>query len=56
MSIAREFIMREKIYFIRDNNTNFGGAEVYLSRLSNALKNQDIEHEIIFSNIPFFLP
>ena len=47
---------RKKIYFIREKNTNFGGAEIYLSRLSNALKNQNIEHEIIFSNIPVFLP
>ena len=47
---------RKKIYFIREKNTNFGGAEVYLSRLSNALINQNIEHEIIFSNIPVFLP
>lgn len=47
---------RKKIYFIRANISNFGGAEVYLSRLSHALKNQNIEHEIIFSNIPIFLP
>ena len=47
---------RKKIYFIREKNTNFGGAEVYLSRLSHALKKQNIEHEIIFSNIPVFLP
>ena len=40
---------RKKIYFIRANISNFGGAEVYLSRLSHALKNQNIEHEIIFS-------
>ena len=46
----------KKIYFIRDKKTNFGGAEVYLSRLSHALKKQNIDHEIIFSNIPLFLP
>ncbi len=47
---------RKKIYFIREKYTNFGGAEVYLSRLSHALKNQNIDHEIIFSNVPVFLP
>ena len=47
---------RKKIYLIREKNTIFGGAEVYLSRLSRALKSQNIEHEIIFSNIPVFLP
>ena len=47
---------RKKVYFIRANISNFGGAEVYLSRLSHALKNQNIEHEIIFSNIPATLP
>ena len=48
--------MRKKIYFIREKNTNFGGAEVYLTRLSNSLKNRNIKHEVIFSNIPSFLP
>jgi UDP-glucose:(heptosyl)LPS alpha-1,3-glucosyltransferase len=47
---------RKKIYFIREKNTNFGGAEIYLSRLSNALKSQNIQHKIIFSNIPATLP
>ena len=47
---------RKKIYFIREKHTNFGGAEVYLSRLSKALKKYNIEHEIIFSNIPSYLP
>lgn len=46
----------KKIYFIREKNSNFGGAEIYLSRLSNALKKINIEHEIIFSNLPTFLP
>ncbi len=45
-----------KIYFIRANKTKFGGAEVYLSRLSEELKKQSIEHKIINSNIPKFLP
>lgn len=46
----------KKISFIRANKTKFGGAEVYLSRLSSALKKQNIDHEIINSGIPKFLP
>lgn len=46
----------KKIYFIREKNTKFGGAEVYLSRLANALKNQGIEYQIINSIFPNFLP
>ena len=45
-----------KIYFIRANKTKFGGAEVYLSRLADTLKKQGIEHEILNSNLPKFLP
>jgi UDP-glucose:(heptosyl)LPS alpha-1,3-glucosyltransferase len=45
-----------KIYFIRANKTKFGGAEVYLSRLTDGLKKQGVEHEIINSNLPKFLP
>ena len=47
---------RKKIYFIREKSTKFGGAEVYLSRLSNALENKNIKHEIIYSKTPIFLP
>lgn len=46
----------QKIKFIRANKTKFGGAEVYLSRLSEQLKKLNIEHELVFSNIPKFLP
>jgi len=46
----------KQIKFIRANRTKFGGAEVYLSRLSRQLDNLKIEHEIIYSNIPKFLP
>lgn len=49
-------MIRKKIYFIREKNTTFGGAEVYLSRLSHALRKKNIDHEVIFSNIPLFLP
>lgn len=46
----------QKIKFIRANKTKFGGAEVYLSRLSDQLKKLNIEHELVFSDIPKFLP
>jgi UDP-glucose:(heptosyl)LPS alpha-1,3-glucosyltransferase len=44
------------IKFIRANKTKHGGAEVYLSRLSVQLKEKNIYHDIINSNIPKFLP
>jgi len=46
----------KKIYFIRANKTKFGGAEVYLSRLSNALDARNVGHEIINSSISKILP
>jgi UDP-glucose:(heptosyl)LPS alpha-1,3-glucosyltransferase len=46
----------KKLKLIRANKTKFGGAEVYLSRLSEQLKKINVEHELIFSNIPKFLP
>lgn len=46
----------KKLYFIRANKTKFGGAEVYLARLSEELKDQNIEHEIIHSSIAKILP
>jgi len=48
--------LNKEIQFIRANKTKFGGAEVYLSRLSSALDRQDIKHEIIHSRLPKFLP
>lgn len=48
--------MMKKLKFIRANKTKFGGAEVYLSRLSNTLKLKNIEHAVNYSNIPKFLP
>ena len=48
--------MTKNLYFIRANKTKFGGAEMYLSRLADTLKKQGIEHEIINSNLPKFLP
>lgn len=45
-----------KINFIRANKTKFGGAENYLSRLTDGLKNQNIEYQLTHSNIPKFLP
>ena len=44
------------ISFVRANRTKFGGAEVYLSRLSDALDRQNIKYEIINSIFPNFLP
>jgi len=45
-----------KIYLIREKKSKFGGAEVYLSRLSSALTDKGVEHEIINSIFPSFLP
>ena len=47
---------RKKIYFLRANNTRYGGAEIYLSRLSRVLKKNNIEHEIVNSLFPHFFP
>lgn len=47
---------RKKIYFLRANKTKYGGAEVYLSRLSKALTKKNIEHKVVNSNIPAFFP
>ena len=46
----------KKIYLIREKRSKYGGAEVYLSRLSKALGKSDIEHKIINSVFPKFLP
>ena len=48
--------MNKKIYFIRSNKTKFGGAENYLYRLSKSLKEEQINHQIIHSFFPTFLP
>jgi len=48
--------LNRKLYFIRANKTKFGGAEMYLSRLSDALDKQDIRHEVVNSIFPKFLP
>jgi UDP-glucose:(heptosyl)LPS alpha-1,3-glucosyltransferase len=45
-----------KIYLIREKSSKFGGAEVYLSRLSKALGDNGIEHQIVNSIFPKFLP
>lgn len=46
----------KKLYFVRANRTKFGGAEMYLSRLSKALNKQNIKHKVINSVLPKFLP
>lgn len=48
--------MNKKIYFIRSSSTQFGGAENYLTRLSKAMTIKKIEHQIIHSIFPKFLP
>ena len=48
--------MNKKIYLIRSNKTKFGGAEKYLNRLSKALARENIEHQIVNSFFPKFLP
>ena len=46
----------KKIHLIREKPSKFGGAEVYLSRLSKALKVEGIEYQIVNSIFPSFLP
>ena len=56
MSISKAKKIVNKIYFIRANKNKFGGAEVYLSRLSLALNKKKIDHKIVHSIFPNFLP
>ena len=44
------------IVLIRANKTKHGGAEVYLSRLSEALREKGITHRVVHSKIPKWLP
>ncbi len=44
------------ICFVRRNRTPYGGAEKYLTRLSNALMEQGYTHRLIHSRLPGFLP
>jgi UDP-glucose:(heptosyl)LPS alpha-1,3-glucosyltransferase len=46
----------KKIHLIREKPSKFGGAEVYLSRLSKALKVEGIKYQIVNSIFPSFLP
>jgi UDP-glucose:(heptosyl)LPS alpha-1,3-glucosyltransferase len=46
----------QKVFFIRANRTKYGGSENYLSRLSNALTDINIDHQVINSIFPKFLP
>lgn len=47
---------KAEICFIRRNRTPFGGAERYLTRLSNQLTEQGYTHRLIHSRLPGFLP
>ncbi len=49
-------MLNKKIYLIRSNTTKFGGAENYLCRLSKALVRKNIDHKIVNSFFPLFLP
>ena len=44
------------LHFIRANRTRHGGAEVYLSRLSEALKRKGVVHTVRYSTLPKWLP
>ncbi len=44
------------IYFIRANKTKYGGAENYLFCLSEVLKKQNINHQVVNSIFPKFIP
>ncbi len=46
----------KKIIFLRSIHTTFGGAEVFLSRLTQALTQKNIAFEIWHSSAPKFLP
>jgi UDP-glucose:(heptosyl)LPS alpha-1,3-glucosyltransferase len=48
--------LKNKIYLIRSSKTKFGGAENYLLRLEKALEQEKIEHQILNSPFPSFLP
>jgi UDP-glucose:(heptosyl)LPS alpha-1,3-glucosyltransferase len=48
--------LNKKIYLIRSNSTRFGGAENYLYRLSNSLEKENLDHEVIHSPFPKFIP
>ena len=44
--------LSRELHFIRANKTKFGGAERYLSRLTEALKKQNIDFQIVNSIFP----
>jgi UDP-glucose:(heptosyl)LPS alpha-1,3-glucosyltransferase len=46
----------KNVHLIRANKTKYGGAENYLSRLSNTLNKQNIDHQVINSIFPKFIP
>ncbi|WP_200763500.1 glycosyltransferase family 4 protein [Nitrosophilus alvini] len=46
----------KKISFIRQKYTPYGGAERYLERVANVLKEKNIDYEIIHADFPKWLP
>ncbi len=45
---------KKRLVFLRQHHTPFGGAENYLSRLTEVLKSQNIDFEIRYSKVPNF--
>jgi UDP-glucose:(heptosyl)LPS alpha-1,3-glucosyltransferase len=56
MKVIKEKNISRTICFIRSRENKYGGAEVYLNRLTKALSSRNIEHQIIHSIFPNFLP
>ncbi len=48
--------MKNKIFFIRQKYTPFGGAERYLKRLTKEFEKNQIDYEVIHLKAPKFLP
>ncbi len=48
--------VKSEVCFVRRNRSPFGGAEKYLTRLSNQLTEQGYTHRLIHSRLPRFLP
>ena len=49
-------LLNKEIHFVRASNDKYGGAEKYLSRLSEGLKEKNTPHKVINSKFPKFLP
>ena len=47
---------KKELCFIREKSIKFGGAEMYLSRLSKSLVKNGVQHRVVHSVFPNFLP